>query len=120
MYRTKMCLALASVVCVCSVSSAQDFVLSQLNNNGHVVDASRGPSGRQTVSTLPSDIFGEPSHQSSSIDYAAEEAAVRRANTLVLIGIVGLLVASLSAAGLFIALRRKGQSANAGMQLVGI
>ena len=116
MYFRKSLLALASVLCVCSLTSAQDLVLqTQTDGLFAQVSNTRGV----TVSSLPSDIFGESSSGSLvSTDHEVEQAAVNRANMLVLMGIGGLLVAGLAGAGLFFALQKKNEMASRQMQLV--
>ena len=113
-------LVLASVLCVCSISSAQNVVLPQ-------VDARRLYQPRQsqqlTVSSLPSDVFGESTDatMASVQDYATEEATVAWADTLILIGIAGATLAGISALGLLYSVRRKAQrQPSQSMQVIGI
>ena len=119
----KSLLAIAGLFCVCSLTSADDFVLDHVQGQSSFIVASNQGS-RAAVSSLPGGVFGDSTAEvtSSLQQLEIEEKAIQRANFLVLSGIAGFLLAAVSATVLFFAYRKRSRfkSANAGMQLVGI
>lgn len=97
-------------------------MLSQIHSDGLYLQQGPNPQPGFAVSSLPSDVFGAADDDIASIHgYIEEEAAVERANMLILTGIAGAMVAGLSAAGLLYSLRRKAKQRSAkGIQIVGI